>query len=543
MKKQWLVYAAIFIALLPLMLLRDYTPNNELRYLSIADEAIENGNVFAFYNQGIPYADKPPLYLWLVMAARVLTGRHSIFVLSLLSLVPALLILGVMTRWVRRELTENERASAALMLFGCAFFLASAIVLRMDMLMALFITLSLYTFYNMYTYPGSRTDARYRRWRIALPVYIFLAIFTKGPVGLLVPPVAILVFLAVKRQLRTAGRYLGWRTWAILAGLSALWFAGVYLDGGKEYLNDLLFNQTINRAVDSFHHKRPFWYYAVSYWYIIAPWSLLTAAVLITAYARHLVRTDLEKFFAAWAFSTLILMSCVSSKIEIYLLPCFAPLLYLTALLLPKVKDAFWVRASVAFPAFLFLLPFPLSLFISGRTLALPLMHHPVTLPFALRVPVPVFAALLLIGSAVSLVYLRKGRIHAAINSVVLSLLATVLAFSFSLREVNPYIGLEYAARQAAEISRETGIRRIGVFGWPRGQSIDVYFRTLPGFGRDFTVEDIEEEDLDDPSPAIVLFKPKALQKSPRFRERAEGLRQYGAGMVNILVQEAESAL
>ena len=65
--KLLLLFLFVLVALLPAILLRDYTPDNELRYLSIADEALRNGTWFSFTNQGVPYADKPPLYLWLVM--------------------------------------------------------------------------------------------------------------------------------------------------------------------------------------------------------------------------------------------------------------------------------------------------------------------------------------------------------------------------------------------------------------------------------------------------------------------------------------------
>ena len=539
MKKQWLVYLGIFIALLPLTILRDYTPNNELRYLSIADEAIENGHVFAFYNQGVPYADKPPLYLWFVMAFKALLGKHVIFLLSMLSVIPALITLRVMDRWIRRELTENERVSATLMLFGCAFFLASAIVLRMDMMMAMFITLALYTFYRMYTYTGRGNDTKYRQWQILLPVYIFLAIFSKGPVGFLVPIVSILVYLVVKRDLRSTGRYLGWKTWTILISLCAVWFVGVYLDGGKAYLNDLLFNQTINRAVDSFHHKRPFYYYAISYWYVIAPWSLLVFSVVVTAFVKRLVRTDLEKFFATTALSTLIMMSCVSSKIEIYLLPCFPPLLCLTALLLPKVKNSIWVRISIAVPALIFLLIFPLSLFISGNTLELPFMKHPVEIPFTLWAPYQVFTAILLIGGTACLVFLRKNRLYAATNSIVLSLLTVLFAASFSLKRINPTIGLEYAAGKAVEISRETGIGRFGIYGWPRGASIDVYFKENPQVGNDFQIDLLERQDLEELSePMILLIKPKRLQREAGLKEMIKDKEQYDGGMVRIIVME-----
>ena len=45
-------FVFITLCLLPVMIMRDFSPDNELRYLQIADEAIENGNVFAFTLDG-----------------------------------------------------------------------------------------------------------------------------------------------------------------------------------------------------------------------------------------------------------------------------------------------------------------------------------------------------------------------------------------------------------------------------------------------------------------------------------------------------------
>ena len=66
------VLALMLLCLAPWMVLRDFTPANELRYLSIVDEALRDGHFFVFFNQGVPYADKPPLYFWLLMIFRVL---------------------------------------------------------------------------------------------------------------------------------------------------------------------------------------------------------------------------------------------------------------------------------------------------------------------------------------------------------------------------------------------------------------------------------------------------------------------------------------
>ena len=43
------LYIFVFIAILPAIVVRDFTPANELRYMSIADEAIRDGHLFAFY--------------------------------------------------------------------------------------------------------------------------------------------------------------------------------------------------------------------------------------------------------------------------------------------------------------------------------------------------------------------------------------------------------------------------------------------------------------------------------------------------------------
>ena len=60
-------YFILLILVIPVLILRDFTPNNELKYLSIVDEALRNGHFFTFYHQGELYADKPPFYFWLLM--------------------------------------------------------------------------------------------------------------------------------------------------------------------------------------------------------------------------------------------------------------------------------------------------------------------------------------------------------------------------------------------------------------------------------------------------------------------------------------------
>ncbi len=116
------IYLVWFIALLPAMILRDLTLMNELRYLSIVDEALRNGNIFTFTNQGVIYTDKPPLYFWLMMIGKVLLGGHRRWFLSLLSFIPALVTLITMTKWIRKENGVNEHLPLLMLMTGGFFW-------------------------------------------------------------------------------------------------------------------------------------------------------------------------------------------------------------------------------------------------------------------------------------------------------------------------------------------------------------------------------------------------------------------------------------
>lgn len=533
MKQQWLRFLLIFLALLPILILRDFTPDNELKYLSIADEAIKNGNIFAFYNHGVAYADKPPLYLWAIMLGKLLFGTHCMFFISLLSVIPAFITLFVMGKWCRRYLTLNETINAEMMLVTSVYFLAPIIVLRMDMLMTMFITLSLYTFYKMYEYDhyGNSSLSGYRsvkekeytrqKWQLAL--FIFFALFTKGPIGILMPLLSITVFLLINGEIRTIGRYLGWRCWALLGSLCAVWFTCVYLDGGPEYLNNLLFNQTVNRAVDAFHHKKPFYFYGVSYWFSLAPWSLLAFIVILLGYLGKYIKTTLLKFFATTVATTVIMLSMISSKLEIYMLPCFPFIIYGAAILLTKVKESVWVRISVAVPAVLFILAF------SGSLVACTLFNEELPeIICSLRAPLYLFTAILGIGGALALFYIfRRKNIGNAINSTAISMLLLIFAVSFSMPQLNREIGLKEGCNKAMQIAKEKGIENYSYYRFKTGDNLDVYLNRQ--------LQELEPEQLHELSNTILFVKGKYIQRDSLLNRATKGKECFKYGGYSII--------
>lgn len=489
-------YVLLFVAVIPLFLLRDVTLDNELRYLSIADEALREGHFMTFYNHGAAYADKPPLYLWIVMLGRTLFGAGApgagfMAFISLFSVIPALVILGIMDRWVRPFVADvRARIAGQLMLYTSVYFIGAAVVLRMDMLMCMFITLALYTFWRLYS--GSSAERGHTcRDRMLFPVYVFLAVFSKGPVGILVPLVTVIVFLLIKGDWRKIGYYWGLQTWGILLGLCAVWFAGVYIEGGNAYLDNLLFNQTVNRAVDSFHHKAPFWYYGVSIWYSLAPWSLLVIGVLIAGLCRwrRMVTTDLERLFLVAALSTLIMLSLISSKIQIYLLPAFPFFVYIAVLWIAKGAGEvkLWMKWLLGVPAGVLGLVFPSIL------LGFIIRQFPSSgpdMPFVIAA-----AALISAGGIACLVFLRRNSLNRGITCLATGLLAGIFTLSFAVPHNNDMIGMGKVCAAAKEAGDAEGIRDYYTYDIKRAENIDVYLgtsiRKLEASGLDSIKNDI----------------------------------------------------
>lgn len=465
LRRNSVIYVCVLFALLPILILRDYTPSNELRYLSIADEALRDHHLFAFYNHGEAYADKPPLYFWLLILCRWIAGGYHMWMLSLFSLLPALGTLKVMDGWTREEMDAEHRSLAALMLSTTAFFLGASVILRMDMLMTFFIVLSLREFWRMY---NAENCPRRSRW--LFPVYLFLALFSKGPLGLLIPLCATVAFLAASKRMKSFFRFWGWPTWGLLAVLCALWFAGIYAEGGQPYLDNILFHQTVGRAVNSFHHKAPFYYYLLHVWYCAVPWSLLAAGALVVSLRPNFVRSDIQRFFQTVLISAFALLSCISAKLQIYILPVLPFFVYLSAMFLSRLGRPWWLRLAIAVPSLAFALALPVLLVALSQDGVFSwgggFIYASATILSIRGV------------SALWSLYAQKDvSAEYVIRHLCVGLLLAVFVGGWATPRINRKMGYGRLCRKALDASAEYNIRDIRTWNLPRTESMDVYLK------------------------------------------------------------------
>lgn len=456
----WGWLALIIVCLLPICILRDYTPANELRYISIADEALRNGHWFSLTNHGVPYSDKPPFYFWLIMLVKKLTGTYPMGILILFSLLPALGVTLTMDRWCREALGEKYRTLAPLMLITTGYYAGTALVLRMDMLMVWFIVLALHRFYLMYQ--GDRSPRN--QWLFGL--YILLGFYAKAFMGLLIPLVTSALFLLSKREIRTFGRYWSWRVWAILLGGLIFWFGMVYVEAGSEYLYNLTVGQTVSRSVNVSVHKHPFYFYLIFLSYGVAPWTLLYVGNLIWGFRHKAFTTNLHRLFVIEILSTFVLLSCFGSKLAIYLVPIFPFMTYLSLMMLERQTWNGWLAAAVSLPAVAVVAALPAySIF----CVLFPTFSHP-----ALYI-----ASALLTGSAVLSLHAawsKRRNLTASIRTFCCGFLLAAFTGGLALPHFNDQIGYDVLAREARQQEKEWQTKGVATYGVWRAENMDVYF-------------------------------------------------------------------
>lgn len=515
--KTFYFYLFFVVALLPIFIFRDFTPDNELRYLSITDEALRNHTFFAFTNHGIPYADKPPLFLWGLMGLRTVAGSHYLWLYSLLTLIPAIAIARIFDRWTIGIIPPNSRLVFQGMLLVTGLFIGSTLVLRMDMLMCLFIVMAFYEFWKITENPLNN----FAKW--LFPIYIFLAVFTKGPLGFLIPLVCTLAYSVAVRKYRYIVLAWGWRCWTLLLPLIILWFLCVFGEGGKEYLNNLLFHQTVDRAVNSFHHARPFYYYLIAFWYCLLPWSLAILGLLIVALNKRRLPEGLQAYFLVIFLTTLILLSCISSKLQIYMLPAIPFIIYASAISLPGYQNNVWVKAGLAVISIILILVLP----------ALPIIKHAKTLIYLESFWCWINAACLCVSGIVSIwcLYFRKNSfpVNSSMYALMAGILTTIFFAGLAVPQFNDYMGYRNLSYEINEISRSSGITSVVCDDVRRPENMDVYLN------KDIRL--IIETKKDDSNHNMVS-KPYILVTEKRNYDNPEGENLHIIGNYAVSVVE-----
>ncbi|MFL6547950.1 MAG: ArnT family glycosyltransferase [Povalibacter sp.] len=308
--------------------LRDPWPADEPRFALIARDMVANHQWLIPSVGGDVYADKPPLFFWMIASLLTLTGsmRISFLLPSLLATAGCVVLIYDLAR---RLWNRETGLAAALALLFTAQYVWQARQAQIDATLCFFTTLGLYGLLR-HCLLGPDWKWYAIGWAAA-----GLGIITKG-VGFL--PLLVLIPYAFSSRGGWMPRPAingGWR-WLIgpLALLLAVsvWLVPMLMAAQHDpalqrYRDEILFGQTVHRYAGAWHHREPFWYFVVNV--IPGLWLPFTALLpwLIPQWREALRARDQRIFLPlAWIVLVVLFFSLSSGKRGVYVLPALPAL-------------------------------------------------------------------------------------------------------------------------------------------------------------------------------------------------------------------------
>ena len=189
--------------------------------------AIVHGGGFILPQRaGVEIPSKPLLMHWLAALVSLASGGVNEFSVRLPS--AALAIAGVLTcyLYVRRLFDEVVAFFAALMMATTFQYLQAATGARVDMTLTFFMEMAFFEFILM-------AEGLTQR-RMLLYVALALAILTKGPIGLVLPGLVALIWIALEKRWDLLRRMDLWRGAIIVLILAGGWYVAALIEGGPE---------------------------------------------------------------------------------------------------------------------------------------------------------------------------------------------------------------------------------------------------------------------------------------------------------------------
>jgi 4-amino-4-deoxy-L-arabinose transferase-like glycosyltransferase/membrane-associated phospholipid phosphatase len=315
---------------------------DEPRFSRATVEMVQTGNYLYPTFNGALRPDKPILIYWLMSIPVRLFGAGEMTCRAVAPLAAA--GAALMTAWIGLRLAGPLTGLlAGAIMVSTPLLLVSGTAATTDALLLFCITGAIAAFLKSW-WDGLRAT------HIAcLAACLAAALLTKGPVGLVVPLLAVGgIMAATHRQAAVRVRaYLPWLLLAVLVGVAAFlaWGLPANAATGGELARRGLGHHVVNRAVTPLEsHGGASVLFVLYYLPLIAltffPWTLYLLPALGSPATPAPAARPGRRLTLAWALPIIVLMSLVATKLPHYILPAWPALALLTALGLTKSLSA-----------------------------------------------------------------------------------------------------------------------------------------------------------------------------------------------------------
>jgi len=303
----------------------------EVFFAECAREMIATNNYITPLYHGEPFFDKPILVYWFII------GMFKNFGLThLAARIPSIYAgLGAVavTAFSGAALFGRRIGLIGAAMLATAFmFLSFAASCMSDMALVLMDCITLTCIYA-----GLQSDSRRTLLWFLAAVSMGFAFLIKGPVGLVLPSFAALMFMTFTKQLNKIKFVHVATALVTLAVISSPWFIAAYKVNGMSAITYFFVHENLQRfAGETYDAQKPFWYTAGSLFGGFAPWSIFLPLALFDFckawYRGDKTSTiDRQLFLWTWIAVLVAFFSCSRGKCDYYTLPVFPAAALLSA--------------------------------------------------------------------------------------------------------------------------------------------------------------------------------------------------------------------
>jgi len=332
---QWsdlaLVGLVALLLFIPGLGARDLWPPNEPNFAEAVSEMHARDDYLVPVINGAEFPEKPILYYWLALISSHVTGSVSELTLRLpLAAVGIASVLVCYLLVLPYAGRARARLAALLLATTWSVYWTSRSI-QMDLLV-MFFTLCTTLIVTRIVDCGFPP---WRGWALA-GIAAGLGFLSKGPVAIVVPSICILLYLA------TTGKLGALRSWSLTAAVAscaavaAPWYVALYATGHHEFLVEVLWRQNVTRYLEAWDHRRPWWYFLVHFWIVLAPWAAF-APLALRLPGRDAGRRALDRLCWVWIAGVVAFFSLSECKRGPYLLPAAPAVAILVAGLIEKL--------------------------------------------------------------------------------------------------------------------------------------------------------------------------------------------------------------
>jgi len=285
---------------------------------------------------------KPPLFYWAGLLISKAFGEVNEITLRLPSVFAGVATIILTTLFGARLFTPATGLFAGLILATSWRYAYLASHARVDMVFAFFITAAFIALWK--TVSTEDLKERNRATTVAA-VAIGFALLAKGPLGLVFPLMALLIYCRLTENKNIA--------WGKLIGISfaiiLIWVGLAFLGGGEEF-RTMVYNETLGRMSSKSKvaiHPNPFYYYIPEIFAGLAPWSLFLPVALWGALKSRTPANRPRFFLAVPIVALLVFLSLFPGKRGDYLLPLFPMASILVAQYFSQPSSALFPKGLV----------------------------------------------------------------------------------------------------------------------------------------------------------------------------------------------------